>query len=134
MVEGVSAYGSALTAAMTANVMAGGAAINAIANRLKVEITLVDVGIAGDLSFAPTKPHAAPWSAPGSARGPGTCASEAAMHPHEARAALDVGRRTASEAIDRGCALLAVGEIGIGNTTSAATLLCALTGAPQRTS
>src|SRR5262249_42554425 len=47
--KGVSAYGSNVTAGMVANVMAGGAAINAIAAANGVEIALVDVGVAGDL-------------------------------------------------------------------------------------
>lgn len=108
--------------------MAGGAAINAIADRLRVGIKLVDVGIAGDLSTAPAMPRV-PLVHARVRAGTGNIRVEQAMTPDEARCALDVGSRTASEAIDRGCTLLAAGEIGIANTTSAATLLCALTGA-----
>ena len=47
--EGVSAYGSPTTAAMLATIMTGGAAINALCQQHDVGITLVDVGVAGDL-------------------------------------------------------------------------------------
>jgi nicotinate-nucleotide--dimethylbenzimidazole phosphoribosyltransferase len=128
VVEGVSAYPSSVTAAMVVNVMAGGAAISCLAERLRIGVTLVDVGVAGDVSFAPTVPRIPLVQAKVRA-GTGNIRVEAAMTPVEARTAIDVGRRVAAQAIDAGKTLLGVGEIGIGNTTSAAALLCALTGA-----
>src|SRR5581483_7534767 len=41
---------------------------------------------------------------------------------------IAVGRRLAEEAADAGSTLLCAGEMGIGNTTAAAALLCALAG------
>jgi nicotinate-nucleotide--dimethylbenzimidazole phosphoribosyltransferase len=128
VVEGVSAYPSSVTAAMVANVMAGGAAINAIARRLGVAIDLVDVGVAGDLSMAPTRPVVALESARVRA-GTANLRRERAMTESEARRAMLVGEAAARRAIDAGTELLAAGEIGIGNTTSAAALVCAITGA-----
>ena len=40
---------------------------------------------------------------------------------------MRVGQEVASRAVDEGHVLLAVGEVGIGNTTAAAALVCALT-------
>jgi nicotinate-nucleotide--dimethylbenzimidazole phosphoribosyltransferase len=128
VVEGVSAYGSTSTAAIVANVMAGGAAINALAASMDVALSLVDVGIAGDLSAAPTSPVVA--LAPRKIRaGTANLRREPAMSLDEARRAMDVGAATAQDAIDAGADLLGIGEIGIGNTTAAAALTAACTGA-----
>src|SRR5258706_7561324 len=53
VVEGVSAYGSQITAAMLGNVMSGGAATHAIAPEAGVGIVIADRRIARDLSFLP---------------------------------------------------------------------------------
>jgi nicotinate-nucleotide--dimethylbenzimidazole phosphoribosyltransferase len=126
-VEGVSAYGSHLTAATVANVMSGGAAVNAMAGEARIEIDLVDVGLAGDLSAVPTAPvvplrHAKVRSGTENLR------SLRAMLREEAEAAIAVGRAVAKEAIHRGADAIGLGEIGIGNTTSAAALACIFTG------
>jgi nicotinate-nucleotide--dimethylbenzimidazole phosphoribosyltransferase len=47
----------------------------------------------------------------------------------EAEEALAVGARTADACIDAGAAILGTGEVGIGNTTAAAAITCAMTGA-----
>jgi nicotinate-nucleotide--dimethylbenzimidazole phosphoribosyltransferase len=46
----------------------------------------------------------------------------------EARAAIEAGRRIADEEVDAGADLLIAGDMGIGNTTPATTLIAALTG------
>ncbi|MDP9035381.1 MAG: nicotinate-nucleotide--dimethylbenzimidazole phosphoribosyltransferase [Myxococcota bacterium] len=126
VVEGVSAYGSQVTAAMVCNVMAGGAAINALAQQAAVDIVLTDIGVAGDLSAAPTSPRVAlrrqkvRYGTANMRRGP-------AMLRVEAEAAMAAGARVASEASAGGAAAIALGEIGIGNTTAAAALTCAVT-------
>jgi nicotinate-nucleotide--dimethylbenzimidazole phosphoribosyltransferase len=128
VVEGVSAYSSSLTAAMVANVMSGGAAIACMARRYGVELALVDVGVAGDLTAVPTRP-VVPLVRAKVRAGTANLRERDAMTRDEARRAMAVGQEVATRAIDDGCDLLAVGEIGIGNTTSAAALVCALTGA-----
>jgi nicotinate-nucleotide--dimethylbenzimidazole phosphoribosyltransferase len=133
VVEGVSAYGSGVTAAMACNVMSGGAAVSVLARSRPVDLVAVDVGIAGDTSAAPTNPRV-PLVRARVRAGTGNLRVERAMSPGEALAAVDVGRRTAREAHARGVRLAAVGEIGIGNTTSAAALVSAFTGAsPEET-
>ena len=128
VVEGVSAYSSSVTAAMVANVMAGGAAIACMARRLGVEIALVDVGVAGDLTAVPIRPLVPLLRAKVRA-GTANIRQDAAMTRDEARRAMAVGQEVALKAVADGSELLAVGEIGIGNTTSAAALVCALTAA-----
>ena len=53
---------------------------------------------------------------------------EAAMSDAELAQALEVGFRMATEAKAKGHTLLAVGEMGIGNTTAASAITCGLTG------
>jgi len=126
--EGVSAYGSQVTAAMVCNVLAGGAAVNVLARRHRVALALVDVGVAGDLSAAPVAP-VLPLVRAKVRAGTANLRREPAMTGAEALRAVAVGADVADARIDGGAWLLGVGEIGIGNTTSAAAIVCALTGA-----
>jgi nicotinate-nucleotide--dimethylbenzimidazole phosphoribosyltransferase len=128
VVEGVSAYPSSVTAGMVTTMMAGGAAIDVMTSRYAIDLVLVDVGVAGDVTSVPARPRVPLVSARVRA-GTGNLAREPAMTHDEALAAMEVGAETARRAIDGGAQLLAAGEVGIGNTTSAAALVCALTGA-----
>ena len=129
--EGVSAYGSQVTAAMIANVMSGGAAINALARQAAADIALVDVGVAGDLSGVPTAPVVGLLRRSIRA-GTRNFRSERAMAQSEAEAALEVGASLAAHAVAEGADVLLLGEIGIGNTTAAAALTSALLGVAPR--
>jgi nicotinate-nucleotide--dimethylbenzimidazole phosphoribosyltransferase len=126
-VEGVSAYGSPVTAAMIANVMSGGAAIHAIAAEAHVDILLTDVGTAGDLSALPSRPVVALRHDKVRA-GTANLRVEPAMLRSEAEAAMAAGARVARDAVALGADVIGLGEIGIGNTTAAAALTCALLG------
>ena len=53
---------------------------------------------------------------------------EAAMSDRELAQALGVGGEIAARAAAAGHVLVAVGEMGIGNTTAASVITCALTG------
>src|SRR5882757_2439640 len=99
----VSAYPQAVTAQMVANFAGGGAAINQIARLAGAELRVVPIEL-----DRPTRDFTA---AP-------------AMDVDEFLAAVDIGYRTVPPAAD----LLAVGEMGIANTTTAATLCAALLG------
>jgi nicotinate-nucleotide--dimethylbenzimidazole phosphoribosyltransferase len=125
--EGVSPYSSDATARMVMNFLSGGAAISSLAASCGVDLTVVDIGVAGDLSALPSDRRASFVSAKVRA-GTGNLAREPAMTRQEAEAALQVGMRLAREAALAGTELLAAGEMGIGNTTSAAAVLSALTG------
>src|SRR5262249_26700735 len=54
--EGVSAYSSSVTAAMLGNFLAGGAAVDVLADECGVEVVVVDVGVAGDRTALPLAP------------------------------------------------------------------------------
>ena len=129
--EGVSAWPSTVTAAMVGNFLAGGAAVCQLARGAGVALTVVDVGVAGDLSALPQPAERrARFLAAKVRAGSGNLAREPALSRDEADAALAVGIRLARAAADGGCELLCAGEMGIGNSTSAAALLCALAGVP----
>ncbi len=112
VVEAVSAYGSALTAAAACNVLAGGAAVNVLARQHGVELLVVDVGLAGDLSAAPTRPEVPLVSARVVAATANLRRADA-MTRAQARAALDAGAAIGDE-MARRADLIGRGEIGIG--------------------
>ncbi|HEV7708906.1 MAG TPA: nicotinate-nucleotide--dimethylbenzimidazole phosphoribosyltransferase, partial [Asanoa sp.] len=62
-------------------------------------------------------------------RGTGDLSVQPAMTRDEAVAALEVGIRLAGDLVDGGAGCLITGDMGIGNTTPAAALIAAFTGA-----
>lgn len=61
-------------------------------------------------------------------RGTESILRSSAMSESECLKALSVGMEIARKAREEGCGILATGEMGIGNTTTSAALLCAMTG------
>ena len=122
--DGVSAYPSAVTAAMVATFLAGRASVNALARACDVEVRVVDVGVAADLADAPGLLRAKVRP------GVRNAAVEPAMTREEAAAALHTGERLAREAAHDGADAVILGEMGIGNTAAAALLMHRLAPAP----
>lgn len=118
--QGVSAYPAEVTAQMLDNIESGGAAINALADMSGATVRVVDVAVDrdGPAGAAPYKVR----------RSSGNIAVEDALSHDEATAAVQAGRRVADEEVDAGADLLIAGDMGIGNTTAATTLIAALTG------
>jgi nicotinate-nucleotide--dimethylbenzimidazole phosphoribosyltransferase len=121
--EGVSAYPSEVTRQMVENFLAGGAAINVLARAHGASMHVVDVGVDADLSGHATLLHHKVR------RGSRNMLREAAMSETELTAALAAGAALGDAAAARGVALLAIGEMGIGNTTAASAITAALSGA-----
>jgi nicotinate-nucleotide--dimethylbenzimidazole phosphoribosyltransferase len=122
--EGVSAYPSQVTQQMVLNFLAGGAAINVLARLNQVEVNVVDVGVDADFSG-----HAGLIQRK-VRRGSRNMLREPAMSDPELEAALAVGHALAEAAYAQSTSLIAVGEMGIGNTTAASVMTAALTGLP----
>ncbi|MGI9124156.1 MAG: nicotinate-nucleotide--dimethylbenzimidazole phosphoribosyltransferase, partial [Mycobacterium sp.] len=61
-------------------------------------------------------------------RSSGDITVQDALNADEAEAAVQAGRRIADQEVDSGADLLIAGDMGIGNTTAATTLVAALTG------
>jgi len=121
--EGVSAYPSEVTRQMVLNFAAGGAAVNVLARLHGAELAVIDVGVVGDLDGGEGLHHHKV------ARGTKNFLREVAMSDEEVLAALRVGASMASYGLAAGQNLVGIGEMGIGNTTSASAITCALTGA-----
>jgi nicotinate-nucleotide--dimethylbenzimidazole phosphoribosyltransferase len=101
--QGVSAYPAEVTAQMTTNFAAGGAAINALARTAQARLRAIPLSL--------DKPTADFTRAP-------------AMHQEAFVAAVAAGY----DAVAPGADLVCLGEMGIGNTTSAAAIAAALFG------
>lgn len=119
---GVSAFPSEVTAQMVANFEAGGAAINVLAELAGASVRVVDVAVDSD------EPVSEAIGAHKVRRGSGNIAVEDALSADEVVAAIEAGRAIADEEVDGGADLLIAGDMGIGNTTAATTLIAALTG------
>lgn len=122
--EGVSAYPSEVTPQMIGAFLGGFAAINAFARVAKAEVFVANFGVAADLPQ-----HDRLLSVP-VGRGTRNFAREAAMDPSDVDRALQAGMLAFAAVADRvDPQIIALGEMGIGNTTSAAAIICAITGA-----
>ncbi|WP_126453652.1 nicotinate-nucleotide--dimethylbenzimidazole phosphoribosyltransferase [Sulfuriflexus mobilis] len=118
--EGVSAFPQAVTVEMIKNFARGGAAINVLAGELGAQLEVINLGTVSDPG---------PLEGVLSLRlGPGTTnfCEAPAMHEDQLVQALDAGRQAAERASLSGAQLYIGGEMGIGNTTTAAALACAL--------
>lgn len=113
--EGVSAYPSEVTAQMARNFVRGGAAISVLCRRYGIETVIADMGIAGPVEPGSLDCKTAP--------GTRNWTREPAMSRAQAIRCIESGMDLAG-----GADLIGVGEMGIGNTTTAAALLCAFTG------
>src|SRR5271165_3522148 len=122
--EGVSAYPKDVTQQMVLNFLREGAAINVLARMHQAELTIVDVGVDAVFGDLPGLLHRKVRS------GTRNMLHEAAMTEDEMLRALQIGLELADGAHENRQTLIAVGEMGIGNTTSASAITAVLTGQP----
>ena len=119
--EGVSAYPSEVTPQMIGAFLGGFAAINAFARVARAEVFVANFGVASALPEHPRLIDVAVG------RGTRNFAREDAMSGAQFDLALEAGMRAFAVVNDRiRPQILAIGEMGIGNTTSAAAIVCAL--------
>jgi nicotinate-nucleotide--dimethylbenzimidazole phosphoribosyltransferase len=122
---GISAFPQEVTWQMVENYLADGAAINVFCKTSGLGLTIVDAGVAHD--FAVPRPGLVSAKiAPGTAN----YLEAPAMRREELEKALEQGAQLARQKAAEGCNVLGFGEMGIGNTASAALLAHVLTGAP----
>jgi len=119
--EGVSAYPQEVTWQMVENFLAGGAAINVFARQNGCALQVVDAGVNHDFG---TRPGLVDRKI---ARGTRNFAHEAAMTPEECALSLERGMALVRDLPGN---VVGFGEMGIGNTTTAAALMHKLTDTP----
>lgn len=124
--EGVSAFPQSVTAAMVENFANDGAGVNALASVSGAENLIVDVGVAGEYDDGgrvlrtPVK------------EGTANLADEPAMSREEAIEAIEVGRNVIAEHAGE-ADMIALGDMGIANTTASAAVTAAITGTDPAT-
>jgi nicotinate-nucleotide--dimethylbenzimidazole phosphoribosyltransferase len=121
--EGVSAFPQAVTAQMLHNFVNGGAAISVLAKVQNIPLEVIDLGT--------IDPHLALPGVCHLRLGAGTAnfAQGPAMTVEQCQLALAAGRNAVARAQAAGADLFLAGEMGIGNTTAATALACALSAA-----
>ena len=124
--EGVSAYPATVTAQIVAALARGDAAAAVLARSVGARLLVVDVGLASPATPCPGVRSCRVRSGTASfLHGP-------AMSREEALAAVAIGAEAIDEAGESGLDLLALGEVGIGNTTAAAAFAAAVLGLPPK--
>ncbi len=124
--EGVSAFPKEVTQQMVLNFLRGGAGINVISRFVGADVKVIDIGVDADLTHL--EKHGLiirkiDYGTKNIAKGP-------AMTKEQALSAIKVGFDLAKECFDKGCNLIAVGEMGIGNTTPSSAIYSVITGKP----
>lgn len=119
---GVSAYPQAVTGQMVANFLNGGAAINVFAKQHGIKLLIVDAGIKADPIDHPALINAK------IGKGTENFLTRPAMTAAQCLAALQAGADLVLRQHAQGCNCIGFGEMGIGNTSSAALLMHCLTG------
>ncbi len=115
--EGVSAYPQEVTAQMVLNFLRGGAAINVFARQHGIHLEVIDAGVNADLPSLPGLVDAK--IAPGTRN----FLEEPAMSADQLRRALEGGAERVRALRAKGCDVVGFGEMGIGNTSSAAMIM-----------
>lgn len=118
MEESVSAYPQAVTRQMLLNFTSGGSAANAFCNANATGLEVINVGVIGNAVDGIVHNKVADGSA--------NITKQAAMNSSQLEQAMVCGKNAIQRAVDEHITLIALGEMGIGNTTSAAAIVSAL--------
>lgn len=119
---GVSAYPAAVTPQMVHNFLAGGAATNVFARQQGFALQVVDAGVNAEFAAALPLRHEK------IAHGTANALHQPALTAEQLQRCLRTGQRIAHEEVAKGSNVLAFGEMGIGNTSSASLLTHLLAG------
>lgn len=122
--EGVTAYPSEVSALIAQMVLDGKAGASIAAQAAGADVFLIDAGLAAPL---PSHPMLIAKSV---RRSTSNSRREPAMTKEECLNAIRAGQAVAERLNDEGFGILALGEIGIGNTSAAALVAHCVTGVP----
>jgi nicotinate-nucleotide--dimethylbenzimidazole phosphoribosyltransferase len=122
--EGVSAYPQEVTRQMVLNFLNGGAAINVFCRQHGIQLRIVDAGVNSDFDTG------LPLGNSKIGMGTASFLHGPAMSVSDAASCLEKGKLIVDDIHLRGCNVIGFGEMGIGNTSSAAVLMHVLCGIP----
>jgi nicotinate-nucleotide--dimethylbenzimidazole phosphoribosyltransferase len=120
--EGVSVFPQEATVQMIHAFLGGGAAINVLAGHSGAEVIVVDMGVKGELEShknlykCKVKP------------GTNNMVRKPAMTREEAVQAVETGIKVINWEIEKGAKIVALGEMGIGNTTPSSAIVSVMAG------
>lgn len=120
--EGVSPYPTEVTPQMVMNFLNHGAAINVLTKQSRSDVVIVDIGVNYDFPDLPGLVRRKV------AKGTANMLHKEAMTINQAEEAIQIGMDVLNQAADNGLQMAATGEMGIGNTTSAAAITAVLCG------
>lgn len=120
--SGVSAYPQVVTQQMVLNFLAGGAAINVFCEQHNIALKIIDAGVNAEFDAHPLLVKAKV------ALGTHNYLEQPAMSAEQCAQAIACGKAQVAAVAEQGCNTIAFGEMGIGNTSSAALLMHILTG------
>lgn len=122
--EGVSVSPREITWQQMINFSRGGGGVNMFCRQHGFELFLIDMGVDYDLS-----PHAGILNRK-IARGTRNFLHEPAMTSEEADRCIDIGAQLVSDCHAKGCNIISIGEMGIGNTSPSSVWMHLLTDIP----
>jgi nicotinate-nucleotide--dimethylbenzimidazole phosphoribosyltransferase len=117
--EGVSAYPQEVTHQMLANFAGGGAAVCVLARETGAELVVIDAGVVTRLTDSRVRPFRIGAGTANAAEGP-------AMSRDQALEAIAAGVGISDELAAKAVGLVALGDMGIANTTAASALAAVL--------
>lgn len=138
----VNPYPQSVTAQMVLNFITGGAAINVFCRQHQLGLTVVDAGVNFDFEAGSPNAAAAGGAAFAATAFAGQLVSrkigygtrnyleEPAMSREEMLAAIAAGKAVVEDLYAGGCNCIGMGEMGIGNTSSASLIMSYITGIP----
>lgn len=123
-----------VTQQMVLNFLNGGAAINCFSSTLGWKMKVIDAGMLSPIDQIARASASDMLIEQSMGSGTADFSTQAAMTQDQAEQALLMGAKVATEQIAQGSNVLAFGEMGIGNTSSASALLSLICGlSPERT-
>lgn len=124
MAENISAYPQSVTAAMIRNFASGGAAISVLAKHLHASLDVINVGTVTELEEIKGVQDQR------IANGTANFHQQAAMTEAECQQAMLIGQHNVECCQQNGTRIYIAGDMGIGNTTAASAMACALLNLP----
>ncbi len=117
--ENVSAFPQTVTVDMVRNFTEGGAAVNVLSKFIHAHFEVIDVGLSQTLDLPKLIVDKL-------SQGTANFLNRPAMNIDQLEHALNAGKNAVTRAVSKKSQLFVGGEMGIGNTTSATAIACAL--------